>query len=66
MGIMKLAEYMAETGLKDKPLSKMVGVERSTVTKLRLGMGKPSFKTLIAIERVTDGKVRAADFAGEA
>jgi transcriptional regulator with XRE-family HTH domain len=59
---MTLSEYMAEIGLKDEPLAKMIGVERSTVTKLRLGTGKPSFKTLIAIERVTNGKVRASDF----
>lgn len=59
---MTLSEYMAQAGLKDENLSKMIGLERSTVTKLRLGRGKPSFKTLIAIEKVTGGKVKASDF----
>ena len=59
---MTLAEYMAEIGIKDEPMAKMIGLKRSMVTRLRLGTARPSFKTLIAIERVTNGKVRASDF----
>jgi transcriptional regulator with XRE-family HTH domain len=63
---MTLAEYMAEIGIKDEPMAKMIGLKRSMVTRLRNGTAKPSFNTLIAIERVTGGKVRASDFVAAA
>ena len=60
---MKLSSYMAMADIKDSDMARQLGVDRSTVTKLRLGKSKPSFDLLIAIQRLTDNAVTAGDFA---
>jgi DNA-binding transcriptional regulator YdaS (Cro superfamily) len=37
--------------------------DRSNVTRWRLKRTKPDFEALVAIERITRGKVTAKDFA---
>lgn len=59
---MKLAAYMEMAGLKDDELAETLGLERSTVTKLRLGKSVPSFGILIKIQKLSDNAVTANDF----
>ncbi len=44
-------------------MARRLGVDRSTITKLRLGKSKPSFDILIKIQKLTDNAVTANDFA---
>lgn len=59
---MKLAQYMELAKIRDADLAKMLGLDRSTVTKLRLGTSKPSFGVLIKIQELSSNAVTAADF----
>ena len=59
---MTLADFMKLTGKTDAALAHELGLNRSTVTKLRLGKSRPSFKVLMAIDYVSKGQVKAADF----
>lgn len=59
---MTLAEFMAKEGLTDAALARDIGLERSTVTRLRRGQSKPSLRVILALEAVSNGKVRASDF----
>lgn len=61
-GAMKLDSYMKLVGKSDADLAKDLGVDRSTVNKLRSGKGKPSFKVAERIFKVTGGAVTANDF----
>lgn len=62
---MTLADFMKSEGITDAALARDIGLERSTVTRLRRGQSKPSLRVLLALETVSKGKVRASDF-GEA
>ena len=44
-------------------LAEKLSLERSTVTKLRLGKSKPSFDVLMQIQRLSENAVTANDFA---
>lgn len=60
---MKLSEYMASEGINDTDLAVRVKRDRSNVLRWRHGKTRPDFDALVAIERITDGKVTARDFA---
>ena len=62
---MTLAQYLKREGLTDAQFAERVGVERSTITRLRGGQ-RPSANTLIAIMEETGGEVTANDFFGAA
>jgi transcriptional regulator with XRE-family HTH domain len=60
---MTLAEFMELENLTDAGLAEKVGRDRSNVTRWRRGDTKPDFEALVAIEKITGGKVTALDFA---
>lgn len=60
---MDLAEFMKTEGLSDAALANKVGVDRSNVTRWRRGDTKPGFDALVALEKLSAGKVTARDFA---
>lgn len=59
---MKLSDYMQTVKLKDDEIAQLVGRERSTVTRWRLGKTRPDWDAIEALERVTKGAVTARDF----
>lgn len=63
---MRLADFMRETGITIPQLAEDVGRDRSTVLRWKQGKVKPDFDALVALEKISDGKVTARDFAGEA
>ena len=64
---MDLADFMKNAEMTDAKLAELVGRDRSNVTRWRRKQTKPDFYALVAIEKITDGKVTASDFVpGEA
>lgn len=63
---MTLSEFMAQEGMTDLQLAEKVNRDRSNVYRWRVGDTKPDFDALVAIERMSGGKVTARDFAGGA
>lgn len=63
---MKLAEYLSQEKLTDEAFGGLVGMSQSQISRIKRGVSRPSWEALAAIERVTDGSVRAADFIPEA
>lgn len=61
---MDLTDFMRAEGLNDAALAIKVGVDRSNVTRWRRGDTKPGFDALVALEKFSEGKVTAKDFAG--
>jgi transcriptional regulator with XRE-family HTH domain len=59
---MTLDEYMKAKRLTDSDVASQVNRDRSTVTRWRLGRTRPDFDALIALEKMTKGKVSARDF----
>lgn len=59
---MRLSDWMKGRHLSDADLARLVGRDRSIITKLRAGKIMPSVEVLAAIERLSDGKVTAQDF----
>lgn len=62
---MDLAEFMKSAEMSDAQLADLVKRDRSNVTRWRLGRTKPDFDALVAIEKISDGKVTARDFVQE-
>jgi DNA-binding XRE family transcriptional regulator len=60
---MKLDEWMTGTGTNDMAMAEMLGVNRSTVFRLRHGARRPSLPLADAIAKVTDFKVLPNDFS---
>lgn len=61
---MTLTDYLKREALTDQQFADRVGVDRSTITRIRAGQF-PSRKTLEAISATTNGAVTANDFLGE-
>jgi transcriptional regulator with XRE-family HTH domain len=59
---MKLEQWMSEVSVSDKVLAEMIGVDRSSVSRLRRGKHFPSPTTMVAISQVTAGLVMPNDF----
>ena len=49
----KLSQRMAALGFTDKSLSEKTGIERSVITKMRLGKITPSLKRAVLICDIT-------------
>jgi DNA-binding XRE family transcriptional regulator len=58
-----LAAYMAREGLTDEALGRLVGRERSTITKLRLGQARPSLDLAVKIAALSKGDVPPTAYA---
>lgn len=62
---MTLAEFMKAEGMSDVELAAKVNRDRSNILRWRNGVTKPDFDALVALEKISGGRVTATDFAGE-
>ncbi|SFL17903.1 helix-turn-helix domain-containing protein [Methylorubrum salsuginis] len=60
---MTLTDYLREHGLTHAEFAAQIGATQAAVTRYANGRRKPSLAKIIRIESVTDGAVRAIDFA---
>lgn len=59
---MKLEQYLELTKQSDAAFAELIGLEKSTVWRIRNGKVFPSWRTMQAIERATGGAVQPNDF----
>lgn len=59
---MKFAEFQSEAGASDAEISTATGIDKSTLSRVRRGLKRPSWKVMIALARFTEGKVMPNDF----
>lgn len=59
---MHLSDFMEARDLDDQTVADAIGVDRSTVSRLRRGHTYPSRKTARALREFTKGAVTADDF----
>jgi transcriptional regulator with XRE-family HTH domain len=59
---MKLSDYMLLSKLTDDAMARMVGVDRSAVTKWRRGTIRPDWPSLARLSEATKGAVTPNDF----
>ena len=55
----KLAEYLKQSGMRQRDLATKLKVKQTTVSKLSNGIAMPSLHLAIAIEDATGGAVTA-------
>ena len=59
---MKLDAYMKAQELDDAAFAARIGRDRTTVYRLRAGITKPDWDTVIKIREETEGRVSAEDW----
>lgn len=59
---MKLSDYMAGKELDDQALADELGVDRSTIFRVRKGTHKPSPALMAQIAKLTEGAVLPNDY----
>ena len=59
---MRLSDYLKAADLDDAKFAALVGVNRSTISRLRRTNQRPSYQTVNAIAVATGGQVTADDF----
>jgi hypothetical protein len=62
VGGLSLDEWMKEDGLDDGRVGEMVGKDRTTVYRVRIGKTKPSFDFIDAMVTASGGKVQPNSF----
>jgi DNA-binding transcriptional regulator YdaS (Cro superfamily) len=62
---MTLDQYLSESGETNTAFSARVGISQSQIGRLRRGW-KPSWDTIVAIEKATGGKVQPNDWPRDA
>jgi transcriptional regulator with XRE-family HTH domain len=63
---MRLAEWMDSNGVTDASLGERLGVDRTTISRIRCGRNKPSWDLAAKIKEASDGSVTPDDFLSEA
>jgi transcriptional regulator with XRE-family HTH domain len=61
---MQIKAYLEEKGFTDAAFAELIGVDRSTVTRMRKNGQTPGAETMRRIAEVTNGAVTANDFFG--
>lgn len=64
MHTMKLSAWMRQRGVDDLDVAILLKRTRSSVSRWRRGVRKPPFKIMLAISRLTKGKVSYEDWIG--
>jgi DNA-binding XRE family transcriptional regulator len=59
---MKIADWMSLKDLTDAEMAALLGVDASTVNRVRRGETQPSWPLAAKIKNVTEGAVSADDF----
>lgn len=62
---MKLNDWMSAEGLTDEGAAALVGVDRTTVSRIRRGLTQPSWELAATFKVVSGGVVTADDFLPE-
>lgn len=62
---MKLITYMIRNGLDDRGMGNLIGVDRTTINRIRRGTQLPSWRLMLDIRAATKGKVLPNDFLTE-
>lgn len=62
---MTIEEYLEKYDILRKDFAKAIGISRQALHKLISKEYKPRIKTAFAIQRVTNGKVRAESLVGK-
>jgi DNA-binding XRE family transcriptional regulator len=57
---------MEGRGLTDEEFARVVGVDRTAISRIRRGVNRPSWELAAKIKAVTDGVVTADSFLPEA
>jgi DNA-binding XRE family transcriptional regulator len=63
---MHLADFMALKALGDKEMAELLGVDRTTIVKLRTKKSQPSMTLGRRIQKLTRGKVTLLDWPEQA
>jgi len=63
---MTLEQYRQVQGLTNNRLAVLIGVDKSTISRLRRGVTRPTSDTARLIVAVTNGAVTMADLYGQA
>jgi DNA-binding XRE family transcriptional regulator len=59
---MKLEQYLRLTQQSDETFGKLIGLEKSTIWRIRKGKVFPSWATMLRIKAATNGAVEPNDF----
>lgn len=59
---MKLADWMLKSGVGDEVMASRLEVDRTTLSRLRRGITRPSWDLVNRISEITSGEVTANDF----
>lgn len=59
---MKLADYLSANSISDGDFAEKIGIDRSSVSRLRRGVTRPDWPTIERIVSETAGAVTANDF----
>lgn len=59
---MKLTDYLSQHGVSDGEFAASIGVDRSSVSRMRRGITRPDWPTIERIIEATNGSVTANDF----
>jgi DNA-binding XRE family transcriptional regulator len=59
---MKLEQYLQLTQQSDEAFGKLIGLEKSTIWRIRKGKVFPSWATMLRIKAATHGAVEPNDF----
>lgn len=58
---MNLKTYLSQQTITDAEFGLLIGVSQSQVSRIKNGKTAPSLAVIVAIEKVTKGKVGASD-----
>lgn len=56
-----LGSWMAQRGVRDQWLADQLSCTQSQISRIRRGLSRPSAERAFAIEKLTRGKIKAAD-----
>lgn len=59
---MRLSDFLHNQNISDAEFARAVGVDRSTITRLKKSAQSPGLALIRAIDAATKGKVKAEDF----
>lgn len=59
---MTLSDYLDEKGETDAAFAMRTKLSQPQINRLRRGVAKPSWDTIVAIEKATEGKVKPNDW----
>lgn len=62
---MKLDDYLNKHGITEAAFAALIGVNQSSVNRMRKGLIRPDISTLKRIVEATDGNVTLDDFLRE-